>query len=116
MCVILTKLATVAYTERVLEVANALKDLVSHEQPNRDRKRVRWAIDRYLCEFPGVDLLYLLLVAPAPDYGPGYRLTGDGSIVDVAGQLAGRVAVQIMGSNALIRTFEQCWSEPVMTR
>lgn len=88
-------------TERVLEVANALKDLVSHEQPNRDRKRVRWAIDRYLCEFPGVDLLYLLLVAPDPDYGPGYRLTGDGSIVDVAGQLAGRVAVQIMGSNAL---------------
>lgn len=88
-------------TERVLGAAEVLKDLVSHEQPNRDRERVRWAIDRYQCEFPGIDLLYLLLVAPTPDYGPGYRLTGDGSIVDVAGQLVGRVAVQVMGSNTL---------------
>lgn len=88
-------------TERVFGAANALKELVSREQPNRDRKRVRWAIDRYLCEFPGVDLLYLLLVAPGPDYGPGYRLTGDGSIVDTAGQLVGCVMVHNMGSNTL---------------
>lgn len=88
-------------TERVLGSANALKDLVSHEYPNRDRERVRWAIDRYQCEFPGIDLLYLLLVAPTPDYHPGYRLTVDGAIVDVAGQLVGRVSVQNMGSNTL---------------
>lgn len=88
-------------TERVLGVANALKDLVSREQPNRDRERVRWAIDRYQCEFPGIDLLYLLLVAPAPDYDPGYRITVDGAIVDVVGQLVGRVSVQNMGSNTL---------------
>lgn len=100
MGVVLTKLAAVP-TMRVLGAADALKDLVSRDQPNRDRKRVRWAIDRYLCEFPGVDLLYLLLVAPGPDYGPGYRLTGDGSIVDTAGQLVGRVLVQVMGSNCL---------------
>ena len=88
-------------TERVLGVAEALKDLVSHEQPNRDRERVRWAIDRYQCEFPGIDLLYLLLVAPAPDYHPGYRFTADGAIVDVVGHLVGRVSVQNMGSNTL---------------
>lgn len=89
------------YTERVLGAANALKELVSREQPNRDRERVRWMIDRYQYEFPGIDLMYLLLVAPATDYGPGYRLTGDGSIVDTTGQLVGRVLVQVMGSNRL---------------
>lgn len=40
-------------------------------------------------------------MAPAPDYDLGYHLTGDGSIVDVAGQLVGRVSVQNMGSNTL---------------
>lgn len=88
-------------TELVFGVANALKDLVSREHPNRDRERVRWAIDRCQCEFPGIDLLYLLLVAPTPDYHPGYRLSEDGTITDVVGQLVGRVSVQIMGSNSL---------------
>ena len=87
--------------ERVLGSANALKDLVSHEYPNRDRERVRWAIDRYQCEFPGIDLLYLLLVAPTPDYNPGYHLSEDGTITDVVVQLVCRVSVQIMGSNSL---------------
>lgn len=87
--------------DRVLGSANALKELVSREQPNRDREQVRWAIDRYQCEFPGIDLLYLLLVAPSLDYDPGYRLTEDGSIVDTAGQLVGRVMVYNMGSNRL---------------
>lgn len=87
--------------EHVYAIANRLLNLVSVENPNRDRESLWYTIESYQRGEPHMGTLFFLLVAPTPEYKPGYTLDTSGVVVDVAGQTVATITGWVEGSNAL---------------
>lgn len=87
--------------EHVYAIANRLLNLVSVENPNCNRDSLWYTIESYQRGEPHIGTLFFLLVAPAPDYKPGYSIDTSGVVADVAGQTVATITGYVEGSNAL---------------
>lgn len=87
--------------EHVYEIANRLLSLVSVENPNRDHESLWYTIESYQRDEPHIGTLFFLLVAPTPEYKPGYTLDSSGVVADAAGQTVATITGYVEGSNAL---------------
>lgn len=87
--------------EHVYAIANRLLSLVSVENPNRGRDSLWYTIESYQRGEPHIGTLFFLLVAPTPDYKPGYSIDSRGVVTDTAGQRVATITGDVEGSNAL---------------
>lgn len=87
--------------EHVYETANRLLSLVSVDNPNRGRDSLWYTIESYQRDEPHMCTLFFLLVAPTPDYKPGYSIDTSGVVTDTAGQTVATITGYMEGSNAL---------------
>lgn len=87
--------------EHVYAIANRLLNLVFVENPNWNRDRLWYTIESYQRGEPHIGTLFFLLVAPTPEYKPGYSIDSRGVVTDTAGQKVATITGYVEGSNAL---------------